>query len=94
MNGSNAESPPLLTVYRVLCSYAIHEYETLIDSSEVELKDWIRIATDIELNYQLYDAFVILHGTDSEPKSVLTSPRRSLIAHSLVAQPWRTALPR
>lgn len=46
--------------------YAIHEYETLIDSSEVELKDWIRIANDIELNYKLYDAFVVLHGTDSE----------------------------
>ncbi|KAK4058501.1 hypothetical protein OIO90_000663 [Microbotryomycetes sp. JL221] len=45
--------------------YAIHEYEKLIDSSEVELKDWIRIATDIELNYQLYDGFVVLHGTDT-----------------------------
>ncbi|KAK4053465.1 hypothetical protein OIV83_001632 [Microbotryomycetes sp. JL201] len=45
--------------------YAIHEYEKLIDSSEVELRDWIRIATDIELNYQLYDGFVILHGTDT-----------------------------
>lgn len=27
--------------------------------------DWIRIATEIELNYNLYDAFVILHGTDT-----------------------------
>jgi L-asparaginase/Glu-tRNA(Gln) amidotransferase subunit D len=26
--------------------------------------DWIRIATEIELNYN-YDAFVILHGTDT-----------------------------
>jgi len=46
-------------------SYAILEYDTLIDSSEVELSDWIRIASDIELNYSLYDAFVVLHGTDS-----------------------------
>ncbi|ORY74287.1 asparaginase-domain-containing protein [Leucosporidium creatinivorum] len=45
--------------------YAIYEYETLIDSSEVELNDWIRIANDIELNYKLYDAFVVLHGTDT-----------------------------
>ncbi|KAM0788513.1 hypothetical protein ACM66B_001643 [Microbotryomycetes sp. NB124-2] len=45
--------------------YAIHEYDKLIDSSEVELGDWIRIATDIELNYRLYDGFVILHGTDT-----------------------------
>jgi lysophospholipase len=28
------------------------------------LKDWIRIATEIELNYT-FDAFVILHGTDT-----------------------------
>ena len=27
--------------------------------------DWIRIATEIELNYQLFDSFVILHGTDT-----------------------------
>lgn len=27
--------------------------------------DWIRIATDIELNYSTFDAFVILHGTDT-----------------------------
>jgi lysophospholipase len=27
-------------------------------------KDWIRIATEIELNYT-FDAFVILHGTDT-----------------------------
>jgi lysophospholipase len=28
-------------------------------------KDWIRIATEIELNYSRFDAFVILHGTDT-----------------------------
>jgi lysophospholipase len=27
-------------------------------------EDWIRIATEIELNYS-FDAFVILHGTDT-----------------------------
>lgn len=27
--------------------------------------DWVRIATDIEANYQFYDAFIILHGTDT-----------------------------
>lgn len=26
--------------------------------------DWVRIATEIELNYH-FDAFVILHGTDT-----------------------------
>ena len=29
------------------------------------LKDWVRVATEIELNYSTFDAFVILHGTDT-----------------------------
>ncbi|KAJ1497630.1 hypothetical protein HMI56_005509, partial [Coelomomyces lativittatus] len=29
------------------------------------MKDWIRLAKDIELNYTLFDAFIILHGTDT-----------------------------
>ena len=27
--------------------------------------DWVRIATEIELNYATFDAFVVLHGTDT-----------------------------
>ncbi|KAI0028517.1 asparaginase-domain-containing protein [Vararia minispora EC-137] len=45
--------------------YAVLEWNPLLDSSDLEIEDWIRIATEIELNYQLYDAFVILHGTDT-----------------------------
>jgi len=30
----------------------------------VRKTDWIRIATEIELNYS-FDAFVVLHGTDT-----------------------------
>ncbi|SCZ93091.1 BZ3500_MvSof-1268-A1-R1_Chr6-2g08455 [Microbotryum saponariae] len=45
--------------------YAIYEYQKLIDSSEVELSDYIRMAGDIEANYKMFDAFVILHGTDT-----------------------------
>ena len=29
------------------------------------MSDWIKIATDIELNYHGYDGFVVLHGTDT-----------------------------
>ncbi len=29
------------------------------------MKDWVKIATDIEVNYKLFDAFIILHGTDT-----------------------------
>ncbi|KAJ4487704.1 L-asparaginase [Lentinula aciculospora] len=44
--------------------YAVLEWDPLLDSSNVEMDDWIRIATEIELNYN-FDAFVILHGTDT-----------------------------
>ncbi|GAA5835133.1 hypothetical protein JCM9279_007207 [Rhodotorula babjevae] len=45
--------------------YVVWEYEHLIDSSEIEPADWIRIATDIERNYAAWDGFLILHGTDT-----------------------------
>ncbi|GAA5860010.1 hypothetical protein JCM8547_003057 [Rhodosporidiobolus lusitaniae] len=45
--------------------YAIYEYERLIDSSEIEPSDFLRIAGDIERNYHHFDAFIVLHGTDS-----------------------------
>ncbi|KAF9653069.1 asparaginase-domain-containing protein [Thelephora ganbajun] len=45
--------------------YAILEWLPLMDSSNIEIDDWIRIATEIELNYATFDAFVILHGTDT-----------------------------
>ncbi|KIM48771.1 hypothetical protein M413DRAFT_437948 [Hebeloma cylindrosporum] len=44
--------------------YAILEWNPLLDSSNIDIEDWIRIATEIELNYT-FDAFVILHGTDT-----------------------------
>lgn len=28
-------------------------------------QDWVKIAQDIEQNYNHYDGFVILHGTDT-----------------------------
>ncbi|KAG2139118.1 asparaginase-domain-containing protein [Suillus bovinus] len=45
--------------------YAILEWNPLLDSSNMEMDDWIRIAAEIELNYNSFDAFVVLHGTDT-----------------------------
>ncbi len=45
--------------------FTIHEYAPLIDSSDMSPADWQRIADDIKDNYEKYDAFVILHGTDT-----------------------------
>ncbi|KAK7037940.1 asparaginase-domain-containing protein [Favolaschia claudopus] len=44
--------------------YAILEWNPLLDSSNIETEDWIRLASEIELNYS-FDAFVVLHGTDT-----------------------------
>ncbi|CAG8527492.1 2959_t:CDS:10 [Diversispora eburnea] len=41
------------------------QYEPLLDSCNISSEDWVRIAVDIELNYEAYDAFIILHGTDT-----------------------------
>ncbi|EIE76246.1 hypothetical protein RO3G_00950 [Rhizopus delemar RA 99-880] len=29
------------------------------------MADWVRVADDIQVNYQLFDAFIVLHGTDT-----------------------------
>ncbi|KAG5667218.1 hypothetical protein PVAND_015209 [Polypedilum vanderplanki] len=45
--------------------YTLVEYDKLIDSTNIDVDNWIKIATDIQNNYNDYDAFVILHGTDT-----------------------------
>ena len=46
-------------------NYTIHEYEPLLDSSNMTPNDWIKIAQDIVNVYDKYDAFIIIHGTDT-----------------------------
>lgn len=41
------------------------EYEELIDSSDVRLEHWQRMITEIADNYDKYDGFIIIHGTDT-----------------------------
>lgn len=45
--------------------YTIQEYSPLLDSSNMTTDDWGRLGKDIEKNYENYDGFVILHGTDT-----------------------------
>jgi L-asparaginase len=40
-------------------------FDEPIDSSDVNLTHWQRMAQIIEVNYEHYDGFVILHGTDT-----------------------------
>lgn len=43
----------------------ITEYDSLIDSSQITIEHWNKIATDIYSHYDDYDGFVVLHGTDT-----------------------------
>ena len=46
-------------------AYTIHDYEPLLDSSNMTPRDWVKIANDIAANYDRYDGFIVLHGTDT-----------------------------
>lgn len=48
-----------------LPDFTIHEYDPLLDSTNMTPSDWSRIAADICNNYDDYDGFVVLHGTDT-----------------------------
>lgn len=45
--------------------FVIQAYEVLLDSANLDLTHWERFAKDIETHYDDYDAFVIVHGTDT-----------------------------
>lgn len=48
-----------------LPDYRIHEYRPLLDSSNMNPDDWLKIADDIAAHYTQFDGFVVLHGTDT-----------------------------
>ena len=47
------------------CDITSIAFEKPIDSSDVSTKDWNKLAEIIESNYEVFDGFVILHGTDT-----------------------------
>ena len=47
------------------CTIEYHSFDTPIDSSDMKPEYWIEIAQVIEKNYETYDGFVVLHGTDT-----------------------------
>ncbi|KAJ2131929.1 hypothetical protein GGF48_001262 [Coemansia sp. RSA 921] len=53
------------SLYGRRVQYCFLEYEPLLDSCNMDMTDWVRIVTDIEKFYYTFDAFIILHGTDT-----------------------------
>ena len=45
--------------------YRIHEYDPLLDSSNMSPADWVKLGRDISSRYHRYDGFIVLHGTDT-----------------------------
>jgi L-asparaginase len=45
--------------------YVIKEYDPLLDSSNITVRDWNRIAADIAKEYDVFDGFIVFHGTDT-----------------------------
>lgn len=43
----------------------IYQFNPPIDSSDMSTDSWIKLVTIISERYELYDGFVILHGTDT-----------------------------
>ena len=47
------------------CDTYIHSFSPPLDSSDIGPEKWRAIAEVIEANYEKYDGFLILHGTDT-----------------------------
>lgn len=45
--------------------YVVWEYDPLLDSTDITFDDYVHIARDIQSEYDKYDGFIILHGTDT-----------------------------
>ena len=47
------------------CRIDSYSFDPVIDSSDVIPQFWVNLADLIQLNYDKYDGFVVLHGTDT-----------------------------
>jgi L-asparaginase len=46
-------------------AFTVHDYDPLLDSSNMTPVEWVKIAHDIAQHYDDYDGFIVLHGTDT-----------------------------
>lgn len=45
--------------------YTIQEFDKLLDSSNILPSDWVKIGNIIHKEYNNYDSFIVIHGTDT-----------------------------
>lgn len=55
--------PPTSEKRRIF--FTIAEYANLLDSSNCTMDNWIQVAQHINLFYDKFDGFIVLHGTDT-----------------------------
>ena len=67
-------------------------FTPLIDSSDIRPDNWAKMANTVADNYDRYDGFVILHGTDTMSYwvSLSSSPARSCPSVCYAPMPRRT----
>jgi lysophospholipase len=63
LNSDFMITPETITGKRIF--YKIEEFENLIDSSNMNFDYWKKIGRAINKSYYQYDAFIVLHGTDT-----------------------------
>ena len=54
-----------LSHYDKRVRFSLLECDPLMDSSSMDMCDWVKIANHVADNYDTYDGFVLLHGTDT-----------------------------
>lgn len=62
-HGHDFVTPPFSNGRRAY--YDFIEYDPLLDSANLDLSHWARFASDLAEHEASYDAFVLLHGTDT-----------------------------
>jgi L-asparaginase len=46
-------------------TYEVHEFDPLLDSSNLTPDEWLRVARVVRDRYEDYDGFLVVHGTDT-----------------------------
>ncbi|MFT6993477.1 MAG: L-asparaginase [Maribacter sp.] len=52
-------------LHQLECAINTMTFDTPIDSSDMQPRDWVKIASIIEEHYDSYEGFVVLHGSDT-----------------------------